>query len=98
MPTTATELALCRIAATTDGLLVYDSLVGTIGALRFKEPTTKGTWQEFEFYRQVSRSGEMQLLFDLKGIGNVWLDDLRVTAIQPAQMDTAAGESPPSRR
>ena len=52
------------IEATTDGFLIYDSLAGTAGALRFREPTPNGDWQEFEYYREVARSGEMRLLFE----------------------------------
>ena len=71
--------------AATDGLMIYDSLVGTVGALRFHEPTRGGDWQEFEFFRQVARSGEMRLMFELKALGNVWLDDVRVTASTPEE-------------
>ena len=80
------------LQGTTDGLLVYDSLVGTVGALRFRESTPQGEWQEFEFTREVANSGEMRLMFDLKGIGTVSLDDLRVTATDvTSPVDSSAG-------
>jgi len=86
------------LAATTDGLLVYDSLVGTVGALRFREATLKGEWQEFEFTREVATSGEMRLMFDLKGTGNVSLDDLRVTATDVILPLDSSVESPRTPR
>lgn len=73
------------IEATTDGFLIYDSLAGTAGALRFREPTLNRDWQDFEYYREVARSGEIRLLFELQGLGDVWLDDLQVTATQPLE-------------
>ena len=86
------------IESSTDGLLVYDSLAGTAGALRFREPTPAGEWQDFEFYREVARSGEMRLIFELKGLGNVWLDDLQVTAIEPVATEESQLDSPPNPR
>lgn len=87
------------IESTTDGLLIYDSLLGTTGALRFTEPTARNDWQDFEFYREVAHSGEMRILLELKGLGNVWVDDLKVTATQidePAPVPV--NESPMPRR
>ncbi len=86
------------IEATTDGFLIYDSLAGTAGALRFREPTPNGDWQEFEYYREVARSGEMRLFFELKGLGDVWLDDLQVSATQPLESEDDSENSPPARR
>jgi len=83
------------IEGSTDGLLIYDSLAGTVGALRFKEPTKNGDWEQFEFFREVASSGEMRLLFELKGLGDVWLDDLQVTAIQrPEPKNDIPDETP----
>ena len=86
------------LKASTDGLLVYDSVVGTIGALRFREPTPKGDWQEFEYYREVAHSGEMRLILELKGLGNVWVDDLCVTAIQPTEPENHRLDASPNPR
>jgi hypothetical protein len=68
-----------------DGLLIYDSLVGTAGALRFQGPARSGGWQEFEFYREVPASTEMQILLELRGLGEALVDDLSVTAIEPIE-------------
>ncbi len=86
--------------AATDGLMIYDSLVGTVGALRFHEPTRGGDWQEFEFTREVARSGEMRLMFDLRSLGNVWLDDIRVTASTPLEPNISVPDAvaPPTTR
>lgn len=73
------------LTATMDGLLIYDSLVGTAGALRFQSPARSGGWQEFEFYREVPASTEMQVLLELRGLGEALIDDLSVTAIEPAE-------------
>ncbi len=84
--------------ASTEGLLVYDSLVGTVGALRFREPTQNGDWQAFEYFREVAHSGEMRLIFELKGLGNVWLDDLCVTATSPVEPDIQGEGAAPTTR
>ena len=73
------------LTATMDGLLVYDSLVGSAGALRFPGPTPSGGWQDFEYYREVPASCEMQLIIELRGLGEVLVDDLCVTAIEPVE-------------
>ena len=75
------------LTATMDGLLIYDSLVGTAGALRFQSPARAGGWQEFEFYREVPASTEIQILLELRGLGEALVDDLSVTAIEPVEPD-----------
>ena len=86
------------LEATSDGLLIYDTLAGTVGALRFREPTTKGGWQDFEFTREVARSGDMRLMVELKGLGNVWLDDVKVTATQLAEPEANRRDAAPTPR
>ena len=85
------------LEATSDGLLIYDTLAGTVGALRFRDPTPTGNWQDFEYTREVAHSGEMRLIVELKGLGNVWLDDLSVTATQlkEPEANRLAPASPP---
>jgi hypothetical protein len=73
------------LTATMDGLLVYDSLIGSAGALRFQGPTPGGSWREFEYYREVPASCQMQLILELRGLGEVLVDDLCVTAIEPVE-------------
>lgn len=86
--------------AANDGLLIYDSIVGTVGALRFHEPTRGGDWEEFEFSREVVRSGEMRLMFELKALGSVWLDDIQVTASTPEEPQDSVPRqvAPPTTR
>ena len=86
------------LEASTDGLLIYDSLVGTAGALRFREATPRGDWQEFEFYREVAHSGHIRLMLELQGLGNVWLDDLRVTATTLSEPDIDLPQTAPVPR
>jgi hypothetical protein len=86
------------LETTSDGLLIYDTLAGTVGALRFREPTTKSGWEDFEFTREVAHSGELRLIVELKGLGNVWLDDLSVTATQSVEPERIRQPAAPTRR
>lgn len=71
------------IIGSSDGLVIYDSLKGTIGALRWSEPTPGGKWKTFNLIREVRRSGEVTITVELRGLGEAWIDDLRVVAIEP---------------
>jgi len=78
----------------TDGLVVYDTLKGSVGAHRFRKASPPGKWQTFEMYRDVLSSGEVKLVFELRGWGEAWIDDLKVTAIEPEEgsaVQTAGG-------
>jgi hypothetical protein len=68
------------LESTVDGLMVFDSLGGEELALRFLQ--TSGEWREFAFYRNVPADGNYYVFFALAGIGEVHLDDLRVSAVQ----------------
>ncbi len=74
-----------------DGLMVYDNIKGTVGALRWHGRPTKGKWQQFRLIREVAHSRDLQLYFELNGDGDVRLDDVRVVALSPLQ--TAGGSS-----
>ncbi|MDR0392097.1 MAG: hypothetical protein LBH59_09335 [Planctomycetaceae bacterium] len=63
-----------------DGLTVFDSLGGESLALRFRE--TQGQWREFAFYRYVPEGGSYYVYFALNGLGEVHIDDVRVSAVQ----------------
>ncbi|MBW3543864.1 MAG: hypothetical protein KY476_26750, partial [Planctomycetes bacterium] len=68
------------ITRTPDGVLVYDSLSGPAGAIRFSQATP---WQRFELIREVHASGELTITCALSGLGEVRFDDLRVIAHEP---------------
>lgn len=72
------------LTSSPDGLMLYDSTMGTAGALRFSE-STKGEWSEFEFYREIVKTGDLRLLMELRGLGQVMIDDLSVVAIEPSR-------------
>ena len=72
--------------STLDGVMVYDTLLGTAGAVRWNR--TNG-WQRFEILREVRESGPMKVQLALTGLGEVQFDDLRVVPHAPR------GESEP---
>jgi len=81
------------LQGSTDGLVIYDTLKGSVGAHRFRKASPPGKWQSFEMYRDVLSSGEFKLMFELRGWGEAWIDDLAVSAIEPEEpaVQTAAG-------
>ena len=68
------------ITASTDGLLVVDSLSGEALADRIGQ--TKG-WRQFALYRVAPQSGPMCVTFALSGIGEAWLDDVAIQVLEP---------------
>ncbi|HVJ87112.1 MAG TPA: hypothetical protein VM452_15765 [Caulifigura sp.] len=81
------------LEGSTDGLVVYDTLKGSVGAHRFRKASPPGKWQTFEIYRDVLSTGEFKLVFELRGWGEAWIDDLKVNVI-PAEegVQTVSGE------
>jgi hypothetical protein len=69
-----------QIAASDEGLLVFDSLGGAELGDRIR--LTQG-WREFTLYRSVPKSGELVVTFALTGLGEVSLDDLQVSLLDP---------------
>jgi len=69
-----------RLAATTDGLLIFDSLGGSDLADRIR--ATQG-WREFTLYRAVPRTGPLTITFALAGLGEASLDDLSASLLDP---------------
>ena len=61
-----------------DGAMVYDSLAGPAGALRWQEQTA---WQPFQMIREVRQSGPFTVTFALNGLGELQLDDVRVVPL-----------------
>jgi hypothetical protein len=63
-----------------DGLTIFDSLGGEPLALRFRE--TQGQWKEFAFYRYVPEDSNYYVYFALNSLGEVHIDDIRISAVQ----------------
>ncbi len=66
------------IKASTDGLLIVDSLGGEDLADRIGQ--TDG-WRQFVLYRAAPRSGPMYVTFSLSGLGEAWLDDVAIQVL-----------------
>jgi hypothetical protein len=64
-----------------DGLMIYDTLKGSVGALRYRQASPNNKWESFTLYREVKESRDCHLIFELRGYGEVWIDDLQVTAM-----------------
>ena len=58
-----------------DGAMLYDSIAGPAGALRWRQ---RSGWKRFELIREVVQSGPVTLTFNLTGTGEIQLDDLQV--------------------
>jgi hypothetical protein len=69
-----------RLAASAEGLLIFDSLTGPELGERIQ--LTQG-WREFSLYRAVPDNGELTITFSLTGLGEAWLDDVSVSLIDP---------------
>lgn len=70
------------ITGSVDGLMVIDSLTGESLAERIDE--TAG-WRRFALIRVVPQSGQVSVTFALSGLGEVWVDDVAVEVLQPAE-------------
>jgi hypothetical protein len=60
-----------------DGVTLYDNLLGKTGALRI---TDTGDWQRFELWRIAPESQSVTVTAEMHGLGEVLLDDLRITS------------------
>ncbi len=67
------------IAASADGVLLYDSAGGEPLAVRLTEPTA---WKQFALIRRVPASGTISVTAALTGIGSAYFDDLRIEPVQ----------------
>jgi hypothetical protein len=65
------------IVRTVDGALIYDSLLGKTGAIRI---LNSPDWQRFELWRIVPESQTITVTAEMHGLGEVLLDDLRITS------------------
>jgi hypothetical protein len=82
------------LPSTSDGVLIYDSLMGRSLALRYRET---GEWERFELVREVWESQEVTVTLALTGTGEVFLDDLELT-VHPLSEILPASAREPSRR
>ena len=72
-----------NLVSSSDGALIYDSLLGKPGAVRLK---ASHDWQKFELDPiPVPESQEMTLTIALHGLGELLVDDLRICAFEPTQ-------------
>jgi hypothetical protein len=71
------------VASGRDGLMLYDSLSGSVGAVRWMSGAPTGQWLPFEVMRPAQTSGEMRLTIELSGFGDVRIDELQVTVLEP---------------
>jgi hypothetical protein len=69
-----------RLTASSDGLLVFDSLGGSDLGDRIR--LTQG-WREFTLYRAVPQTGDLTVTFALTGLGEASIDDLAVSLLDP---------------
>lgn len=84
-----------KISGGVGGLLIVDSLGGPTLALRLRETTG---WQEFTLYRVAPQSGPMTVTFALTGLGEAWLDQVRVGPVEGAPGALARRTSSPAAR
>ncbi len=64
-----------------DEFLIFDTLVGSHGAVRFTDP--KKDWQTVKIVRKISRDARFRVRLELRGNGHVDIDDLRVHRLLP---------------
>jgi hypothetical protein len=64
-----------------DGAMLYDSQTGPIGGLRWHDPAE---WRRFAFVREIEESGDLTVTMELRGLGEIKFDDLRILAHTPA--------------
>jgi hypothetical protein len=69
-----------RLGASTDGLLVFDSLSGSDLGDRIR--ATQG-WRPITLYRSVPQNGNLTVTFALTGLGEASIDDLAVSILEP---------------
>ncbi|MDX1968489.1 MAG: hypothetical protein SFV23_15030 [Planctomycetaceae bacterium] len=74
------------LSASSDGLMIYDSLLGRAGSLRIHGGDQ---WTRFDLLRVVPETRGMTLSLSLTGLGQVLIDDLQVIPHDP-RPETAA--------
>jgi len=67
------------------GVLVHDSIGGAeLGVLVRATPT----WQPLRLYRQTLEDGDVRVMFETIGAGEVMIDDVQIHAWEPASSET----------
>jgi hypothetical protein len=74
------------VAASRDGLMIFDSLGGPALAVRLRQISA---WQPFTLYRAVKEPTEVTLTVALTGYGAALLDDLSITPLPLPQIENA---------
>jgi hypothetical protein len=74
------------LAASSDGLVVFDSIGGADLAERIR--LTRG-WREFTLYRAAGENGDLTVTFALTGLGEASIDDLSVSLLDPPSIRAA---------
>lgn len=69
------------LSASSEGLLIFDTLAGRTGAVRSRR--TGSHWQTFNLIRRVPEEGSLRVRVELHGPGIVDLDDFAVHALAP---------------
>jgi hypothetical protein len=69
------------VTGSLDGVMVIDSIGGESLAERIG---VAPDWRQFVLYRYVPRTGPMTVTVALTGLGEVWLDDLLIEPLAPA--------------
>jgi hypothetical protein len=67
-----------EIAASQDGLLVFDSLGGRALAERIRG---EASWRKFELFRAAPADAQLTLTIALTGIGEAWIDDVEICVL-----------------
>ncbi|MCA9023723.1 MAG: hypothetical protein KDA86_00790 [Planctomycetaceae bacterium] len=86
-----------QVSGHPDGLMIYDNVKGTVGALRFWRESPRGKWEPFRIIREVPHSRDIQLTIELNGDGDVRLDDVRVVALSPPRLAGGTRPSDPEK-
>lgn len=68
-----------------DGLVIYESTKGTVGALRWRDATPPRQWVPFQLIREIHSSQDLRVTIELRGLGDVRIDDLKVVPIKAKQ-------------
>ncbi|MFV0443892.1 MAG: hypothetical protein ACK5Q5_10005 [Planctomycetaceae bacterium] len=66
-----------------NGLMLYDNMSGSVGALRWMDGTPTNRWLPFELLRPVQSSGELRLTLELTGFGDVRFDEIQINTMTP---------------
>ncbi|GAB4150988.1 MAG: hypothetical protein Tsb009_26150 [Planctomycetaceae bacterium] len=74
---------ISNVTGSLDGGMVYDSLAGPGGAIRFG---TQAGWRRFSLIRPVQSSGQFSITFSLTGMGDLLFDDIQVVVHSPSSL------------